>query len=75
MEKLNEVMGLILMTDGAALKDEDTPDTVENWDSVTHVVLLTSVEDEFGVRFTDEEMENISTVGEIRKAVAEKANA
>jgi acyl carrier protein len=75
MNKINEVIGLILMTNGEALKDSDNANSIENWDSVTHIVLLTAIEEEFGFKFTDEQMENISTIGEIRKAASEKAKA
>lgn len=72
MNRINEVIGLILMTNGEALKDSDNANSIENWDSVTHIVLLTAIEEEFGFKFSDEQMENISTIGEIRKAASEK---
>lgn len=50
--------------------DEDmivTPETrredVEGWDSVAQVKLVLVVEEEFGVRFTEDEVSSMQTVG------------
>ena len=72
MQDVNEVIGLVFATDGAALKDEDTPETVESWDSITHIMLLTSIEEQFGITFSEQEMTEVYTVGDVRKLTAAK---
>jgi acyl carrier protein len=50
-----------------------TPDTrrrdVADWDSVAHVKLILSLEEEFGIRFSEDEVSSIQTVGELLDAV------
>ena len=75
MDKINSVIGSIFGCDGAKLADSDTPDTVESWDSVTHIMLLGALEDELGVKFSDAEMAEIHTIGEIRKSVMAQVGA
>ncbi len=72
MQEINEVIGIVFSCDGNRLSDDDSPETIPNWDSITHVIVLSSLEEEFGITFSDEEMTNISNIGEIRRKVAEK---
>jgi acyl carrier protein len=72
MPEINEVIGIVFSSDGNSLNDDDTPETIPNWDSITHIIVLSSLEEEFGITFSDEEMTNINTIGEIRRTVAEK---
>jgi acyl carrier protein len=49
------------------------PDTsrrdVADWDSVAHVKLILSLEEEFGIRFSEDEISSIQTVGDILTSV------
>jgi len=42
---------------------------IADWDSVAHVKLILSLEEEFGIRFTEDEVSSIHTVGELLAAV------
>jgi acyl carrier protein len=75
MDRVNNLIGMIFGCDGAALTDNDSPQTIAKWDSVTHIMLLSAIEDEFGVKFTDDQMASIHTIGEIRNAVASQIGA
>jgi acyl carrier protein len=50
-----------------------TPDTdqrdVAGWDSVAHVKLILSLEEEFGIRFTEDEVSSMQTVGDLLAAI------
>ena len=70
MERINRIIGSIFQCDGASLADDATPETVENWDSVTHIMVLSALEEELGVKFSDSQMERINTIGELRAATA-----
>jgi acyl carrier protein len=49
------------------------PDTsrrdVADWDSVAHVKLILSFEEEFGIRFSEDDISSIQTVGDILRSV------
>jgi acyl carrier protein len=72
LEKFDEIVSTILVTDGVTLDDAASPETVEGWDSVSHIVLVSALEDEFGVSFSAEEMEELNTIGDLRHKIAEK---
>ena len=74
MPDINEIIGIVFSVDGGALEDSDTPENVKLWDSMTHIIVLSSLEEEFGITFSDEEVADIHTIGEIRKAVTDKVS-
>jgi acyl carrier protein len=57
--------GLVL-TDGTVAAD------LAEWDSINHVRLLITIEQELGFRFTNEEAEGLSNVGELVDLVQTK---
>jgi acyl carrier protein len=65
--RFRHVIEAVLAVDGGALKDSDSPRSIPQWDSVTHLQLLLALESEFGVQFTPEEMAKLSTIGLIRE--------
>jgi len=49
-------MASVFTVDVASIDDSSSPDTIESWDSLKHINLVTSLEEEFDIRFTDEEI-------------------
>lgn len=75
MQTVDDLISAAFSTDAASLSDDDTPETVGGWDSITQLVLLTSIEDEFGFQFTDDEMTSVNSIGDVRRLVASKTAA
>ena len=46
-----------------AINDDTTAADVEDWDSLSHINLLTSVEDEFNVKFDMKVIQGLKNVG------------
>ena len=65
--RFREVIEAVLGIDASKLSDSDSPQTIPQWDSVTHLQLLLALEGEFGVQFSPEEMAQLSTIGRIRE--------
>jgi acyl carrier protein len=42
---------------------------VADWDSVAHVKIILSLEEEFAVRFSEDEVSSIQTVGDLLTAI------
>jgi len=42
---------------------------VADWDSVAHVKLILSLEEEFGIRFSEDEVSSMQTVGDLLDAI------
>ena len=51
---------------------QSSPDTIENWDSINHLNLVLALEQEFGIQFTPEEIEQLLSVELIVALLAEK---
>jgi len=47
------------------LADETTAADVEGWDSLTHITLIGTVEDEFDVKFPMKDVVHMKNVGEM----------
>ena len=53
---------------------QSSPDTIENWDSINHLNLVLALEQEFGIQFTPEEIEQLLSVELIVALLAEKVS-
>ena len=51
---------------------QSSPDTIETWDSINHLNLVLALEQEFGIQFTPEEIEQLLSVELIVALLAEK---
>ncbi len=38
------------------ISDDSSPDSIANWDSLKHMQLILSLEEEFGIEFSDNEV-------------------
>ena len=52
-----------------------SPETIENWDSITHLNVVLAIEQEFGVQILPEEFEQLLSVEQIMVLVDKKLNA
>jgi acyl carrier protein len=54
------------------LKDETLATEVPGWDSLSHVKILTAIEDAFGIRFRSLEVLRLRNVGELQALIDRK---
>lgn len=52
--------------------DDMTAKDLEDWDSLTHIQLISAIQDEFGVKFSLQEVVSIKNVGEFIHLISEK---
>lgn len=55
--------------------DQVSPDTVDDWDSLSHLRLITALEEAFSLKFENAEIMDMTTVGAIRDIVERKVAA
>ena len=46
----------------AQIDDHSTPGTIENWDSINGMKLVVALEEEYGIRFSEEEMRQMQSI-------------
>lgn len=59
--------------DEATQFSKDTKrEDIEAWDSLGHIRLLTAIEEEFKIKFSLDEIENIINIKQIEKLISDK---
>ncbi len=71
-EKLKKVVLAQLELDDWDLRDETTADQVPGWDSLSHVRVISAVEDAFGIRFQTSEIVRLSNLGKLQALIEKK---
>lgn len=72
LAQLNTIFQDVLDEDEINLAAETTADDVEEWDSLAHVQLIVAIEKHFGIKFTSQEINGFSTVGDMLSTIATK---
>ena len=72
ISRLIELMKDAFDEEDIAYSDGLTADDIEEWDSLSNVRFIISVEREFDVRFTVGEIEGFANVGELVDKIVEK---
>ena len=67
---LEEVFRQVFDNDDLRVTPETGPRDIPGWDSVAHMKLILTIEEDFAVQFTDEEVASLQTVGELLAAIA-----
>lgn len=64
-EKVIEIINLVLEKDFPLSTTEILAESVENWDSLKHLNIMFALEDEFDVRFSEEEFPKLNSLSAI----------
>ena len=73
-DRLLRVFRLVLGDLTIELDDETTAEDIEGWDSLAHINLMFSVENEFGIQFASNEFARFHNVGDLRRSVETKVS-
>lgn len=57
------------------IKEDSTPETIDNWDSIQHLNLALAIEETFDLQLSTEEIEKMRSIGEIASLVEAKLQA
>ena len=72
VEKLTAVFQEVFSDSTLVLNDEMTSKDVEKWDSLTHMLMISTVEERFDVKFKLKEVNKLKQVGDIIATLSEK---
>ena len=72
---LAEIISKVLLLDTNELTDDLKRGDYEPWDSMGHLVLISEIENEFGIFFEDDEVIDIWTVADIRSLLSKKISS
>lgn len=72
IEKLTTIFHEVFNDNSIVLTNEMTASDVENWDSLTHMLMITKVEEELGIKFKLKELNRLKKVGDLINIVETK---
>lgn len=58
-DRIRQVMGAVFEMDPSKIDSGATPGQISQWDSLRHMNLVLALEEEFGVRFPEDQVEQL----------------
>jgi acyl carrier protein len=74
-ERLTEIFHDVFDDDSIVVTPELTADDIDEWDSLTHIRLVVSIERSFHLKFSAADVGNLKNVGEFVDLIQMKAAA
>jgi acyl carrier protein len=71
-ERLEEVFRLVFADGTLVLRDDMTAADIPGWDSVEHINLMFTLEEEFGVQFAGNELAELPDIGALKRFLEER---
>ena len=71
-DKLTDIFRKVFKDSTITLLPEMSAKDVEKWDSLNHLVLISTVEAEFGIKFKLKELIAMKNVGDLLSAISSK---
>ena len=72
MGKLEEIIANIFELEPSQIKKEMTPADIETWDSLSQLNLISSIENEFQIKFEIDEIFTVLKIGDIYDLLSKK---
>lgn len=72
IDRLQPIFQDVLDNKTVRVGRESDASSVDGWDSLTHIQIITAIEQEFAIDFTLAELEMISNVGDLADLIASK---
>ncbi|HEX2188972.1 MAG TPA: acyl carrier protein [Longimicrobiaceae bacterium] len=74
-ERLEEVFRSIFDDEEIVLADHTAAGDIPGWDSLAHINLMFSIEQEFGVQFAGNQFGEFRNVGELRRFLEDRTRS
>jgi acyl carrier protein len=71
-ERVFRIISQLMNVPFEQVNERSSPENLESWDSFQHMNLILALEDEFKIRFTDEEIVAMGDAGVILTALQNK---
>lgn len=71
-KKVNEIFVDVFDDDSIKINENTSAADIEDWDSLTHITLISTVEEEFGIKFQMKDVIGMKNVGEMVDIIMEE---
>jgi len=72
IEKITPVFRKVLNNSSIVIVDELSANDVDNWDSLSHMLLISEIEEVFGIKFKLKELNKMKNVGDLISIIITK---
>lgn len=70
--RIEGLISEVLYIDESLINDDSGPESIEVWDSLGHINIITAIEEDFDIELSPEEITEITTVRDIKKLLTNK---
>ncbi len=74
LEQVQDILRDIFDDDNIVIADKTTADDIEDWDSLEHINVITSIEKHFKIRFAMNEVTGFKNVGNMVDTIFNKVS-
>lgn len=71
-EEIKKIMASVFLIEADSISDDISQMNFEKWESLQHLILIVSIESEFGVSFEPEEIVEMTNLSLIEKYLKQK---
>jgi acyl carrier protein len=75
LPEVRRIMCSVMTASPDDIRAETVPNDIAAWDSLTHLMLVLAIEDEFGISLSSAEIERMTRVADICSIIAGKSGA
>ena len=72
-KKLKEICSVIFEIDETRINEASSPENIESWDSMNHMNLILALEEEFGIKITDDDALDLLSFAELMAYISKHA--
>lgn len=71
--KLTNIFRKVFNNDSLVLKKDMTANDVDNWDSLSHMILISEIENDFAIKFRLKDLNKMRNVGDMIDIIISKS--
>lgn len=72
VSKIKTILVAVLKHEDFVMNDELTAAKVNGWDSLTHMIIITDIENAFGIKFKLKELNKLNNMGSLIELITAK---
>jgi len=72
VNKIKTILVAVLKHEDFVMNDELTAAKVNGWDSLTHMIIITDIENAFGIKFKLKELNKLNNMGSLIELITAK---
>ena len=70
MQNINKIIAETFAIEEQEFDDQLGPGSIENWDSLAHLRLITAIEAEYSIQLSMDDVQIIDSIGKLKEIIA-----